>query len=237
MISLKRLIFISLLSTPSVSSAGSSSPEPTFNPDYKVDILFVFDRGVSVNDKNNFINTHISDLNSVLKDSRANLKAYSAGYIDSPRKIKNILDLNNDKFIRTHKKNKKADLVYLFGDLDLKSNVCGIAGLRSSYGAGRVSHTGCTSTHTFNHEFGHMIGLAHSKNNSPSPVYAAGHGNWAWVTIMGYPGTHGGLIIKRNFSNPNIKCDALYSCGDAKTADAVRYINEVAPKRFKKNVK
>ena len=221
--------------------AGSTPPPSVWSPDYQVKILFIIDDTANIGeDLKKYTDQKISSLNSTLKKSHVNLKAKSVGYARLQGvTFKSLYDFRRHPTVGRLKKEKGADIVFVFSDLDFSWTVCGrgyrTQSNRSAYSAGRAGHWLCGATDTFIHEVGHNLGLAHNKSVSGKLApYAAGHGNWAWVTVMGYPGTHGGLITKDRFSNPNIKCDALYACGDSSDADAVRYINSGAGMRFSK---
>lgn len=233
-----------LISTAAQAGATASNP-PTFSPSYQIKVLFMADDTVS-NDwpfnyreankasRTDFINSHISDLNGILKDSRANVKAVNVGFVWlSGNKYADFLHFTQDGNVDSLRKQYGADVVYLFSTQTLGRG-CGRAAIGGRFAIGRLSTGNCITTHTFNHQMGHMLGVYDYGDKNAKPFYAQGYKiNGTWSDIMATETGAGGGIIKRNFSNPDIKCDAFYNCGDSHH-NAVRAINESVPTRFSK---
>jgi len=229
LIKMKVLFGFLFLTYSSLSFAGASKPPNSWNPDYVGSILILSDRSAIIRTNlKTFAKAKISSLNNTLKKSHINLKFKLAGSKKLNRRFSTLSQFASDKEVIYLKKKYNADIVYLFSDLDFSFSICGKGYVTTDndwgFSAGRAASWICGSTHTFIHEIGHNLGLSHTYSGSSS--YASGHGTWAWVTRMGYPGVHGGWITKDRFSNPNIKCDSFYKCGDKKEADAARAITE-----------
>ena len=215
----------------SISFAGTSPPSAQWQPEYAVNILILKDSTVEVSE--NFLEyaqARVSLLNSVLKRSRINVKAKLVSIDSLDIAFNKIEDLVFNHTVRKLKEEKNAHIVFLLSELNFGTSECGLGVVsgnnETAYSVGRYSHWLCLSGDTFIHEVGHNLGLTHSSNQYSLAPYAAGHGTFLWVTVMAYQFYHGGLIRKQVFSNPELECDAFYQCGDAESADAVRFINQ-----------
>lgn len=243
------LVASSLLMSTAVQAGATASNPARFDAAYQVKVLFLADDTVKNNDpffygpeygnrydgaRTKFMDAHISDLNSIFYDSRVNLKAVKVGYeYLGGKKFAEFLHYTQDGDVNRLKQQYGADVVYLFSTQTLGSG-CGRATIGSGFALGRLTTGNCITTHTFNHQMGHMLGVYDYGDTNAKPFYAQGYKiKDTWNDIMATETGAGGLIIKRNFSNPDIACDAFNNCGDSHH-NAVRAINESVPKRFSK---
>lgn len=224
----------------------SFSAYADWEPEYEARILFIKDKTVSLSDDvEQFYRDRVSHLNKVLRSSDANLKFDYAGFLHDKGHFESLGEFSKDEWVQHQKALFKADFVFLWSNSAVDgtvSNRCGVAYIAKTnnlaYAVAKES-TKCNESDIFVHEIGHNLGLTHDYSDYPDEAtskYAAGYGNWAWVTMMGHTGVNGGYIQKQVFSNPRIDCDAFYTCGDTVEGDAVRYINETVGKRFKRDV-
>lgn len=240
------LVASSLLMSTAVQAGATASNPPTFAPAYQIKVLFMADEtvnriypfgdGISFKEaRTKHLNAHISDINSIFKDSRINLKAVNVGFLHisgSASNFTNFLGFTGNSEINEYKKQYGADMIYLFSTKTLGDG-CGRASIGHGYAIGRPDSGTCVSTHTFNHQMGHVLGVYDYGDKNANPRYAQGYKTDVWDDIMATEKVTGARIIKRNFSNPNIRCDAMYNCGDS-AHNAVKAINESVPKRFSK---
>ncbi|PNQ53903.1 hypothetical protein C1141_18770 [Vibrio agarivorans] len=229
---LKRLFFLFIIFLVQTTSLAGISPPPSrWQPEYTMNILILKDNTVDMDE--NFLEyaqARVSLLNSVLKRSRANVKAKLVGANTLDMAFYNIEDFAFNQSVRKMKEDKHAHIVFLFSELNFDTSQCGLGAVtkvnETAYSAGRYESFFCSSGDTFVHEVGHNLGLTHTSNEHSLAQYAAGHGTLFWVTVMAYHFYHGGLIRKQIFSNPEVQCDTFSQCGDTESADAVRFINQ-----------
>lgn len=213
-----------------------------------IDALVVYSNEV----KNNYgvsqiyrmINNDISKTNFAFRQSGLNVKVRKVKTVNlnvqKSQISTTLISSMHNKTIKSLRERYNADIVLIYIEKNQRAGAAGTRIQRTyNYQSKPYAVMSLGERYATIHEIGHLLGLGHLKRYSYSKKalkgiygYSYGHGvRNSFVTIMAYRSNFNTSKKIQRFSSPdsNYKLCNGVSCGNAKTANAVRTIKQTAP--------